>query len=521
MPETITALPDAGNTPADSTVLPADGGWAQTVDVATGHIATAVLAAVIGGLTVWLITRRRTGRDFSKHLMYVPLLLVNAAAIYGQVAFFYDNVAPSAWPVIGKLALASVIAAAIESIAVYVGWHAHDALLNKAGNTAARLRRASYVIAALVAGINYAHFANPADDNRLGLTAASLAFGLLSLLSPWLWGLHTRRMQHVQLRKEGVVDATGATFSGERVRSFPFRAYAARRWSIDNYVTDPKQAWEGYNAELRQRWARSVDTPGWWMRVNPVARVRQLTAGLTEQRTINAGQASRITDLETRLAEATSALDQNRAELASAAHLLEAADASVATLSAEREEHLRELEDLRSEVSSTTTRLTAAEGTLGDLQSKLDTATERLSEATSDLKERTSEVASLTTKVGGLEERLRDTAKEHTDALRKAKAEAKIPNISGGRRATTGRANLKPSNRARLTDEEAVQRLLEAPPDPVRNLPSGDVREWSQQAIVDTLPVGWSRAPRLLEAVTEAQRNLTAEDASEDRAVNQ
>lgn len=184
----------------------------------------------------------------------VPLLIVNSAAVYGQIAYAYSDIAPIDWPTAYRIALSVLFAAAIESVAIYVGWHAHDALLSKATATAARLRRASYALAVTVAGINYAHFA--ADHMRP--TAAAVAFGLLSLLSPWLWGLHTRRVQHVQLLDQGVVDCTGAVFSAERIRAFPFRSWEARRWSIDYNVTDPVAAWQGYNAARR---ARQIEYP--------------------------------------------------------------------------------------------------------------------------------------------------------------------------------------------------------------------------------------------------------------------
>ena len=71
----------------------------------------------------------------------MPLLIVNGAAVYGQLAYAYDDIAPDAGTP-ARLALSVLFAAAVESIAVYVGWHAHDALLSGATATAARLRRA-------------------------------------------------------------------------------------------------------------------------------------------------------------------------------------------------------------------------------------------------------------------------------------------------------------------------------------------------------------------------------------------
>jgi hypothetical protein len=197
--------------------------------------------------------RRRATRDrvFGTVRPVAPLLVINAGAVYAQAAYAYTSVAPAAWNAGSKLALAVTFALALESISLYVQWHAHDALLLRSHATATMLRRASWLIAAVVAGINYAHFAGPSGRP----TPAAVAFALLSLLSPWLWGLHTRRAQHVQLlaEDESLIDESGAEFSTARRRAFPVRSYLARRWSIDHGVRDPRQAWAGYNAERAER----------------------------------------------------------------------------------------------------------------------------------------------------------------------------------------------------------------------------------------------------------------------------
>ncbi|MGI5153473.1 hypothetical protein ACQEVC_45340 [Plantactinospora sp. CA-294935] len=185
----------------------------------------------------------------------LPLLLINGGAAYAQAGFAYDDVAPNVWNVPSKLAFALAFSAALESVAVYVQWHAHDALLLKAYGTAARLRRSAWLIAAVVGAINYAHFAD-----GLKPTPAAIAFGMLSLLSPWLWGLHTRRVQHVQLLAEdsNLIDDAGSEFSTARRRAFPWRTWQARRWSIDHGVRDPREAWRGYNAERIARKAEKT-----------------------------------------------------------------------------------------------------------------------------------------------------------------------------------------------------------------------------------------------------------------------
>lgn len=185
-----------------------------------------------------------------------PLLAVNGAAVYGQLGYGYDHLTGAGTPAAARLLIAVLVAVSAESVALYVGWHAHDALLSGASVTAARLRRASYAIAGCMGAVNYAHFAGAG----LTPTPAAVVFALFSLLSPWLWGLHTRWAQHVQLIGAGLVDCPGAVFGAERRRAFPLRTIAARRWSIDHNVVDPQEAWVGYNhARAAAKAVRAAD----------------------------------------------------------------------------------------------------------------------------------------------------------------------------------------------------------------------------------------------------------------------
>jgi len=203
-----------------------------------------------------------------------PLLVVNAAAIGGQLAYAYSET-PATWPTAVRAAVAIGVATAAESVALYVGWHAHDALLQGAHATAARLRRASYLIALIMAMVNYSHFAG----GLLEPTALAVILGVLSSLSPWLWGLHTRRQQHVQLIREGLVDEGGAEFSAERKRAFPVRTWQARRWSIEHHERDPRRAWDGYH---RERAARRAERQRQRAR-RPAGRIRAAVAVLRGQ----------------------------------------------------------------------------------------------------------------------------------------------------------------------------------------------------------------------------------------------
>ena len=181
--------------------------------------------------------------------LVAPLVLVTGFAMYGQIGYGYDHYSADDTNPVLRLGVAIGAAVAVESIALYVQWHAHDALLLEATATAARLRRASYLIALAVAGVNYAHFAGPG----LAPTAGAIVFALFSAAGPWLWGLHTRRAQQVQLKREGKVDSSGAVFSSERWRAFPWRTWQARRFSIDFGIDHPREAWERYRDEVTQR----------------------------------------------------------------------------------------------------------------------------------------------------------------------------------------------------------------------------------------------------------------------------
>lgn len=187
----------------------------------------------------------------------LPLVTVTSFAGLGQVLAGVGAYTPSNWDTPVRVLVAIGIAIGLEMIAVYVQWHAHDALLLKATATAARLRRVSYLVAGAVATFQYSHFAD-----HWAPTASAVVFAAFSGSSPWLWGLHTRRAQHLQLLREGHADAGGATFSAERWRAFPLRTWNARRWSIDHSVTNPREAWEGYRTAADERAGPDLDLDG-------------------------------------------------------------------------------------------------------------------------------------------------------------------------------------------------------------------------------------------------------------------
>jgi hypothetical protein len=123
----------------------------------------------------------------------VPVLLVNAVAFIGQFGWLRQHLP---WALAGTV----MAALALESIAIYLQWHAHLAQL--ANDSALRLRVASYVLALGIGVLNYSHYAGP----NWSPTAAAVILGLMSSISPWLWSIHSRRVSRDELMARGLIE---------------------------------------------------------------------------------------------------------------------------------------------------------------------------------------------------------------------------------------------------------------------------------------------------------------------------
>ncbi|MEU4410802.1 hypothetical protein AB0F88_40380 [Streptosporangium sp. NPDC023963] len=153
---------------------------------------------------------------------------VNLVAIVGQVAAFHEGFE---W----SMPVALGAAAVIESIAIYVGWHAHTALIE--GDSVVRLRAASYFIALVVGGLNYSHYAGEGGTP----TEEAVMFGMASLLSPWLWALHSRHQHRQQLRADGLIDPRAPKFGLRWI--FHYReTMSALSWAVGEGVQSPAVA---------------------------------------------------------------------------------------------------------------------------------------------------------------------------------------------------------------------------------------------------------------------------------------
>jgi hypothetical protein len=123
----------------------------------------------------------------------IPLLIVNTIAITGQYIFWRAHL--PTFPAIAALGFAL----ALESISVFIAYHAHLAELSN--DSAFRLRFSSVAAGLVIGLLNGSHFL----INGM-LTAAAVGMFILSSSSPVLWAIHTRRQSRDSLKKQGLIE---------------------------------------------------------------------------------------------------------------------------------------------------------------------------------------------------------------------------------------------------------------------------------------------------------------------------
>jgi len=144
-------------------------------------------------------------------LAAVPVVLVNTVAFSGQLAFLRHHLP---WTPAGQV----LVAVTLESVAVYLAWQAHLALA--ADDSALRLRLAAYGFAAVIGVMNYSHYMAP----HWRPTFASVTFGLMSLSSPWLWSVHSRRQSRDALKAKGLIEPHAVRLGATRWTWHPLRS---------------------------------------------------------------------------------------------------------------------------------------------------------------------------------------------------------------------------------------------------------------------------------------------------------
>lgn len=170
-------------------------------------------------------------------VLLAPLLLVNTVAVYGQYSWALGSLDDPGLTLdvrgITIHLLPALFAGAVESVALYLQHEANVARL--AGDAVAKLAAASYGIAGIAALLNFLHW----HDRNL---SAAIAFGLLSAISPWLWGIRSRSEHREQLRRRGLVEERAVKFSTARWLLFPGPTFRALRLAVWAGVQNPQEA---------------------------------------------------------------------------------------------------------------------------------------------------------------------------------------------------------------------------------------------------------------------------------------
>lgn len=180
-------------------------------------------------------TSETRGRVF----LAVPLVLVNAAAVWGQSGWAYSNITHGGR---GGLVVAVLFALAVESIGVYLAYEGHLALM--ADQASGLLRAGSYGIGALAGALNFLHF-------REQSLPTAIAFGGLSAVSPWLWAIYSRARNRTRLAELNLIDQRGVKLSTSRKLWHPVRSMRVISWAAWAGETNPRDAVEGWELSRR------------------------------------------------------------------------------------------------------------------------------------------------------------------------------------------------------------------------------------------------------------------------------
>ncbi|MBN6054489.1 hypothetical protein JYK22_21285, partial [Nonomuraea sp. RK-328] len=155
---------------------------------------------------------------------------VNAVAVLGQVLALTLGLD---WKWYAAVPLALVV----ESVAVNVGYIAHDKLIN--GYSAGWLRALSYGIGAGVGWFNYDH-----NDAHAMTKDFAGVFGACSLLSPVLWQIYSQWRHWETMRDQGLLEPRAPKFSKLRwiIPSLRAETWQAFKLGVAEGIQSPDTA---------------------------------------------------------------------------------------------------------------------------------------------------------------------------------------------------------------------------------------------------------------------------------------
>ncbi|HEY7414442.1 MAG TPA: hypothetical protein VH593_04565 [Ktedonobacteraceae bacterium] len=182
-----------------------------------------------------------------KIITAIPLLLVNAVAFSGQLAWASEHL--QSWGTIGQV----MFACALESVAVVTAYHAY--LADISNDTAMRLKLASYALGLVVGILNYSHYAVNWQP-----TAVAIVVGLMSASSPWLWGMYSRRVSRNILMANGLIELHAVRLGAARWLWHPYRSSVVMwtsTWTGERYA--PKAIQKFDDERYARKAAKELD----------------------------------------------------------------------------------------------------------------------------------------------------------------------------------------------------------------------------------------------------------------------
>lgn len=183
----------------------------------------------------------------------IPLILVNAVAFAGQFAYIRDHVH---WILAGQIAFAL----ALESVALFLAYMSHEALM--AEDSAYGLRILSYLFGGIIGAMNYSHY----SGTGMRPTFEAVATGLMSISSPFLWGIYSRRNSRDALKARGLIESRAVKLGPLRWILWLRESAGVFRLSVWHGENNPAQAiadWEASRAQHeRSEPATEAQEPG-------------------------------------------------------------------------------------------------------------------------------------------------------------------------------------------------------------------------------------------------------------------
>lgn len=194
----------------------------------------------------------------ARTIPYTPLVLVNLAAITGQVGWALNHLEIGEAGSVLRWIVAGLFGTTAESIALFLQFYANRALRNR--DSAASLYLFAFAVAGLVASLNFSHWSNPVGEEFFGKpNATAISFAMCSFISPWLWRIKDRAAHREELKNAGEIDVRAVKLSMSRKLMHPYRSFMVIWYASWDGVTNPAEAVANYEKKREEIKAAKLD----------------------------------------------------------------------------------------------------------------------------------------------------------------------------------------------------------------------------------------------------------------------